>query len=41
MEDNFPTEVIENPTRGDVLLDLLATNTSELIGDVKIGGSSD
>ncbi|KAK4813526.1 hypothetical protein QYF61_009252 [Mycteria americana] len=39
IEDNFLSQVIDSPTRGDVLLDLLVTNTSELIGDVKIGGS--
>ncbi|KAK4815291.1 hypothetical protein QYF61_026196 [Mycteria americana] len=39
MEDNFLSQVIDSPTRGDVILDLLVTNTSEQIGDVKIGGS--
>ncbi|PKU49594.1 nedd4-binding protein 2-like 2 [Limosa lapponica baueri] len=27
------------PTRGDAILDLLVTNTSELISNIKIGGS--
>ncbi|KAK4815523.1 hypothetical protein QYF61_003215 [Mycteria americana] len=31
--------VIDSPTRGDAILDLLVSNASELIGDVKIGGS--
>ncbi|KAK4830418.1 hypothetical protein QYF61_011042 [Mycteria americana] len=39
IEDNFLSQVIDSPTRGDVILDLLVTNASELIGDVKIGGS--
>ena len=30
---------MDSPTRGDVILDLLVTNTRELIGDVKTGGS--
>ncbi|KAM6033315.1 ankyrin repeat domain-containing protein 31 [Chlamydotis macqueenii] len=32
-------QIIDNPTRGDAVLDLMATNASELIGDVKVGGS--
>ncbi|GAB0186388.1 hypothetical protein GRJ2_001104100 [Grus japonensis] len=39
IEDNFLSQVIDNPTRGDAILDLLVTNASELISDVKIGGS--
>ncbi|KAF1446069.1 hypothetical protein FQV07_0012861, partial [Pygoscelis papua] len=39
IEDNFLSQVIGNPTRGDAILDLLVTNASELIGNVKIGGS--
>ncbi|KAK4806906.1 hypothetical protein QYF61_012627 [Mycteria americana] len=39
IEDNFLSQVIDSPTRGDAIPDLLATNASELIGDVKIGGS--
>ncbi|KAK4830133.1 hypothetical protein QYF61_008560 [Mycteria americana] len=32
-------KVIYSPTRRDAILDLMVTNASELIGDVKIGGS--
>ncbi|KAK4806963.1 LOW QUALITY PROTEIN: hypothetical protein QYF61_027330 [Mycteria americana] len=32
-------QVIDTPTRGDAILDLMVTNASELISDVKIGGS--
>ncbi|KAK4805648.1 hypothetical protein QYF61_022406 [Mycteria americana] len=39
IEDNFLSQVIDSPTRGDAILDLLVTNTSELIGDAKTGGS--
>ncbi|KAK4810861.1 hypothetical protein QYF61_008833 [Mycteria americana] len=39
IEDKFLTQVIDTPTRGDAILDLLVTSASELIGDVKIGGS--
>ncbi|KAK4810519.1 LOW QUALITY PROTEIN: hypothetical protein QYF61_004482, partial [Mycteria americana] len=39
IEDNFLTQVIDSPTRGEALLDLLLTNTDELIIWVKIGGS--
>lgn len=38
-EDNILSQVIDSPTRGDEILDLMVTNTSELIGDIKIGGS--
>ncbi|KAK4806236.1 hypothetical protein QYF61_013380 [Mycteria americana] len=31
--------VIDTPTRGDAILDLMVTTASELISDVKIGGS--
>ncbi|TRZ07896.1 hypothetical protein HGM15179_019207 [Zosterops borbonicus] len=31
--------VIDSPTKGDVLMDVLVTNTSELIGDIKTGAS--
>jgi len=37
--DNFLSQVIDSPTRGGVILDLLVTNVSELIGDLKTGGS--
>ena len=33
------SQVISTPTRGDAILDLVVTNASELVGDVKIGGS--
>ncbi|PKU49447.1 nedd4-binding protein 2-like 2 [Limosa lapponica baueri] len=36
IEDNL-SQVIDSPTRGDAMLDLLVTNTSELIGEVNIG----
>jgi len=39
MEGNFLSQVIARHTRGDAILDLLVTNKSELIGDVKTGGS--
>ena len=39
IEDKLLSQVIDSPTRGDALLDLLVTNTSELIGDIRIGGS--
>ena len=38
-EDNFLSQVTDSPTRGDAVLDLVITNASELIGDVRIGGS--
>jgi len=38
-EDNFLVQVIDTPTREDTILDLMLTNTSELIGDIKTGGS--
>ena len=31
-------QVIEGPTRGDAILDLLLASANELIGDIKIGG---
>lgn len=36
---NFLSQVIDSPTGGHAILDLSVTNMSELIGDVKIGGS--
>ncbi|PKU28413.1 mitochondrial fission process protein 1 [Limosa lapponica baueri] len=39
LDDNFLRQEIDSPTRGDVTLDLIVTNASELIRDVKIGGS--
>ncbi|PKU39791.1 rna-directed dna polymerase from mobile element jockey-like [Limosa lapponica baueri] len=38
-EDNFLSQVIDSPTRGDAILDLLVASASELISDVKAGGS--
>ena len=37
--DNFLVQVIDGPTRGEALLDLVLTNAEESIRDVKIGGS--
>ncbi|GAB0205988.1 mitochondrial enolase superfamily member 1 [Grus japonensis] len=37
--DNFLNQVIHSPTRGDAILEPMITNTSDLIGDVKTGGS--
>ena len=39
MEDNFLSQVIDTPTRGEAILDPLATNARQLNGDVKIGRS--
>jgi len=39
VKDNFLSQVIDSPTRGDVILDLLVTNARELMGDVKFEGS--
>lgn len=39
MEDNFLTQVVEEPARRGVLLDLALTNKEGLAGDVKVGGS--
>ncbi|PKU46875.1 nedd4-binding protein 2-like 2 [Limosa lapponica baueri] len=39
IKDNFLSQVINSPTIGDVILDLLVANTSEFIGNVKLGGS--
>ncbi|KAK4825362.1 hypothetical protein QYF61_026881 [Mycteria americana] len=36
---NIYWKIIDSPTRGDAILDLLVTKASELIGDVKTGGS--
>ncbi|PKU39574.1 rna-directed dna polymerase from mobile element jockey- hypothetical protein [Limosa lapponica baueri] len=38
LDDNFLRQEIDSPTRGDAILDLIVTNASELIRDVKIGG---
>jgi len=39
LEDDFLSQVIDTPTLGDAILDLMLTNASKLIGDVKTGGS--
>ncbi|PKU34748.1 ubiquitin carboxyl-terminal hydrolase 4 [Limosa lapponica baueri] len=39
VEDNCIGQVIDSPTKGDAILDLLVTNASELISDIKTGGS--
>ncbi|PKU46995.1 nedd4-binding protein 2-like 2 [Limosa lapponica baueri] len=38
-ENNFLSQVIRSPIRADVILELLVTSASELIGDITIGGS--
>lgn len=35
-DDNFQTQLIEQPTRRGALLDLTLTNKEGLIGDVKV-----
>ncbi|PKU35646.1 egf-like repeat and discoidin i-like domain-containing protein 3 [Limosa lapponica baueri] len=37
--DKFLSQAIDSPTRGDAILDLMATKVSELINDIQIGGS--
>ncbi|GAB0190824.1 ras GTPase-activating protein 1-like [Grus japonensis] len=39
IEDNFLSQVTDSPIRGYVILDLMVTNASELMKDIKIGGS--
>jgi len=39
IEDNFLSQVIDSPTRGNAILDLLVTKLKELICDVKLRGS--
>ena len=39
VEDNFLTQVVEEPTRQGVFLDLVLTNMDGLVRDVKVGGS--
>ncbi|GAB0208404.1 hypothetical protein GRJ2_003306100 [Grus japonensis] len=39
IDDNFLTQVVEEPMRRGVLLDLVLTNKEGLVGDVKVGGS--
>jgi len=38
-EDNFPFQVIEEPTRRGAMLDLVLTNKERLVGNVKLKGS--
>ena len=38
-ENKCLSQVIDSPTRGDAILDLIVTKPSERIGDVKMGGS--
>ena len=39
VQDNFLVQVINEPTRGEALLDLVLSNEEESIREVKIGGS--
>ena len=39
IDDNFLVQVLDRPTRGEALLDLLLTNAEEIIKGVKVGGS--
>ena len=39
IEDNFLSQVIDTPTQGDIILDLMVTTVIELTSDIKIGGS--
>ncbi|PKU32013.1 pre-mrna-processing factor 17 [Limosa lapponica baueri] len=39
IDDNFSTQVVEEPTRRGVLLDLVLTNKEGLVKDMKAGGS--
>ena len=36
-ENNFLSQVIDSPTRGNAILALLLTNVNELIGDIRNG----
>ncbi|TRZ08141.1 hypothetical protein HGM15179_018968 [Zosterops borbonicus] len=38
MDDNFLSELVGEPTRGEIMLDLLFTNRDGLVGDVVVGG---
>lgn len=37
--DTFLGQTRDSPTRGDMIMDPMVTNASELIGDINIGGS--
>jgi len=39
IDDNFFSQVTDTPSRRDAILDLLVSSVSELIRDIKIGGS--
>ena len=39
IEGNFLSQIIDSPTRGGAILDLLVTSSSYLIGEVKTGSS--
>jgi len=39
IEEDFLSQLIDSPTQGDAILDLMLTSASELIGGVKTGGS--
>ncbi|PKU32688.1 nedd4-binding protein 2-like 2 [Limosa lapponica baueri] len=39
LDDNFLRQEIDSPTQGEAILDLIVTDASELIRDVKTGGS--
>ena len=39
VEDNFLVQIIDGPTQGESLLDLVLTNAEERNGEVKIEGS--
>jgi len=39
IDDNFLVQVVDRPTRGEVLLDLLLTNAEEIIKGTNVGGS--
>ena len=39
IDDNFLTQVVQEPTRRGALLDLVLTNTEGLVRDVKVGGT--
>jgi len=38
IEDNFLTQILDRPTRDEVLLDLVFTNMEEIVAEIKIGG---
>ncbi|TRZ25108.1 hypothetical protein HGM15179_002011 [Zosterops borbonicus] len=38
MDDNFLSQLVGEPTRGETMLDLLFTNRDGLVGDVVVGG---